>query len=505
VFDPVVAKLEADNARLRVLIEAQAEKLRAQEILIAELRSRLEELQAHIAQDSGTSSLPPSRDRTDRRARRAAEAKERREARKALGAEARKPGKQKGAPGSTLPRRDPERIVVHTPDTCTECGASLAGAPVVGTATRQVLEIPEPRLEVIDHVVECRRCTSCGRKTRGEFPPEATGPVCFGPRVRATGAYLTGRQHLPLERAAETMADLFAVPMGEGTLAGLLVEAEARLEAFMAEVAARVKAAPFVHADETPVRIGVGLGWVHTSSTPDFTYLALHECRGIDAVAAIGVLTDYAGTIIHDGLATYDSDKLAAATHAQCGAHLARALKDLAKHSSQTPWASAMRTLLYSARDASEQAAAAGLRSVPDGIATPIRTRYDEILTQALAWLPGDVPPKKKYTGGWTNAEREAWNLASRMRRHEDQILRLLADTRIPFTNNTGERSFRMIKIHDKVSGTFRSWEHAEAFLAVRSYLQTGRQHGRAAMELLLRLWTPTGAWLPSVTVTDTS
>jgi hypothetical protein len=62
-----------------------------------------------------------------------------------------------------------------------------------------------------------------------------------------------------------------------------------------------------------------------------------------------------------------------------------------------------------------------------------------------------------------------------------------------------------MIKIHDKVSGTFRSWEHAEAFLAVRSYLQTGRQHGRAAMELLLRLWTPTGAWLPSVTVTDTS
>jgi hypothetical protein len=109
VFDPVVAKLEADNARLRVLIEAQAEKLRAQEILIAELRSRLEELQAHIAQDSATSSLPPSRDRTDRRARRgrrAAEAKERREARGAGGGGP-EAGKQKGAPGSTLPRRIP--------------------------------------------------------------------------------------------------------------------------------------------------------------------------------------------------------------------------------------------------------------------------------------------------------------------------------------------------------------------------------------------------------------
>ena len=104
---------------------------------------------------------------------------------------------------------------------------------------------------------------------------------------------------------------------------------------------------------------------------------------------------------------------------------LLRALKDLAKHSSQTPWACAMITLLFSARDASLEAAAAGLACVPDAIAVPIRERYREILTQALAWLPGDVPPPRKHTGGWTNAERDAWNLATRMRRHEDQVLRL--------------------------------------------------------------------------------
>ena len=33
------------------------------------------------------------------------------------------------------------------------------------------------------------------------------------------------RQHLPLQRASEAMADLFAVSVGEGTLAGLLPEA----------------------------------------------------------------------------------------------------------------------------------------------------------------------------------------------------------------------------------------------------------------------------------------
>lgn len=497
MFDPVVAELEAENLRLRAIIEAQA-------ALIEELRSRLEDLQAQIGRDSATSSLPPSRDRTDRRARRAAEAKERRVANKALGQAARKPGKQPGAPGSTLERREPDRIVVHAPDTCTGCGASLAGAPVVGSATRQVLEIPEPRLEATDHVVQRLRCT-CGCETRGEFPPEATGPVCWGPRARATGAYLLGRQHLPLERASEAMADLFAAPMGEGTLAGLLVEAAGGLGDFMAEVATILQASPVVHADETSVRIGVGLGWVHDASNSSATYLAVHEKRGIEGIRAIGVLGGYTGTIVHDGLATYDNEELAGATHAQCHSHLGRHLDDLAKHSSQTPWACAMKGLLHKAKAASEEAAAAGLNRVPAAIAEPIAKRYDEILTQALLRLPADVPPRKKHSGGWTNAEREAWNLATRMIRHKDQTLRLLEDTRVPADNNEAERSVRMCKLHDKISGHFRSWEHARAFCRVRSYLQTGAKHGQRAMDLLIPLWTPAGAWLPGVVGPDTS
>ena len=83
----------------------------------------------------------------------------------------------------------------------------------------------------------------------------------------ATGAYFLARQHLPLERAGEAMADLFGAPMGEGTLAGLLPEAAAGLSQFMARIVEALRACPVVHADETSVRIGVGLGWVHTVSS----------------------------------------------------------------------------------------------------------------------------------------------------------------------------------------------------------------------------------------------
>ena len=61
------------------------------------------------------------------------------------------------------------------------------------------------------------------------------------------------------------------------------------------------------------------------------------------------------------------------------------------------------------------------------------------------------------------------------------------------------------LSVYDEISGHFRSSAHAAAFLTVRSYLQTGAKHGRNALELLIRLWSREGAWLPSVAVPNTS
>lgn len=476
--------------------EAEIERLKG---VVEQLRSQVAELQARLGQDSSNSSLPPSRDGSDRRARRAAERNERRAAVKAAD---RKPGKQPGAPGSTLCRRTPDCTVVHAPQLCRSCRASLQAAPVVAEATRQVLEIPQPRLQAIDHVVQRRRCT-CGQVTSGTFPAEATGPVCWGPRARAAGAYLLARQHLPLERGAEAMKVLFDAPMGEGTLAGLLPEAAKTLEGFMERVAEHLKGAPVVHADETSIRVGVGLRWVHTVSTCGLTYLAAHKKRGIEAMVDLGILNHYRGTIVHDGWSSYDRPELAGATHAQCAAHLARHLDKAAKYPAQLAWANAMVKVLADARCASEQAAAAGLGSVAQPVAEQITDSYRQALEQAFEGLPCGPPPRRKHTGGWDTAQREAWNLATRMRRHQEQVLRLLVDTRIPADNNEAERSVRMSKLHDKISGCFRSSTHAEAFLTVRSYLQTGAKHGQNALDLLARLWTPDGAWLPSVAIPD--
>jgi transposase len=490
-----VSSLEDLVVELRAVIAAQAvviAELRAQ---VVALQSEVADLKARLGKDSGNSSVPPSRDPVDRRVRRAAEREARKVARDGVDGVTRRPGKQPGTPGATLQRRVADGVVEYRPDACSGCGDRLDTAVVTGRSTRQVIEVPVPKAVTTDHVVLRCRC-HCGHQTVGVFPTEATGPTCWGPRAKAIAAYLMARQHIPLERCAEAMAVLFDAPIGEGTLAGLIPDAAARLDPFLTEIGRQLQVSGVVHVDETSIRVGTKLNWIHTISTELLTLLSCRPTRGMVELIDIGVLTDYTGVIVHDGLGLYNRPELAAATHAQCGAHLLRHLIDAGTVWKYAPWTTSMRGVLLDAKRASEQAAAAGLTSVPVEIAGPIMVRYSQTLVDAFTACRVGPPPRLKNTGGWTHADRANWNLACRFRDQQPQILRMLENTAVRFDNNEAERSLRMAKLHDKIAGAFRSPDHARAFCTVRSYIQTGRKHAIDTLDNLTRLWT-TSPWLP--------
>ena len=457
-----------------------------QAALIELLVARVAVLEKQLGQDSLNSSKPPSSDGVGPRKKRAERRAEQRNA-------GRRPGKQPGAPGAHLRRRDPDESVVYAPLCCQGCGTDMATAVVVGKEVRQVLDLIPATVRVTDHVVERRQCT-CGYQTSGVFPTIARAPVCWGPEVKALAVYLLHRQHLPVLRCAELLTDVLGVPVSAGWLCGVQLEAASRLEPFIEVVRSQLAITAVLCADETGTALATGKAWVHTLATDLLTLLVAHPKRGVEAMRDMGILESYQGTLVHDGWKSYET--IGQFKHAQCGAHFLRHLDAAAEISFNTEWANQIKTCLHAARAAAELASDAGKRKVPKRIAAAIQADYESAVNAAFALLPPCPPPYRRGTGGWSSWQRDTYNLANRLRKEQHQILACLDDTRVPFTNNMAERALRMVKIHDKISGTFRSNNHLNAFVTIRSYLQTAAKHHINLLDTLRQLFT-TGPWTP--------
>ena len=94
-----------------------------------------------------------------------------------------------------------------------------------------------------------------------------------------------------------------------------------------------------------------------------------------------------------------------------------------------------------------------------------------------------------------------AHHLLERLDHHRNEALAFIYDFNVPFDNNLAERDLRMMKVQQKISGTFRTEQGAKAFCRIRSYISTARKNALGAMDALARLFSGT----PFVPTFDTS
>jgi transposase len=458
-------QLREENRTLKALV---AELLPLKEQL-AQAHARIKDLEDRLAQDSRTSSKPPSSDGLTRLPRRSHRASSKR------------PGGQAGHAGHTLAMvEQPDDVVRHRPKVCSQCGEDKSAVPGSVAERRQVLDVPEMRLVAHEHQIEALCCPTCQSTSLGSFPTSVSAPIQSGPHLQALAVSLHQGQWLPTARTCEALAALCGCQISEGTLIQWSELAAERLAPTVERIAELIVASPLQHGDETGIRVYGMLHWVHVNCTPFLTHLTWHASRGRGAMDEIGIWPRFTGRGMHDRLASYDAYDGA---HSLCGAHLGRAGAAVAQQEQQE-WASQMQDFLLDLHDACHQWRLLHLSAVPPIERDDWVARYFEILAAGYAAQP---PPPASCAGARKGRPKQskAKNLLDALLGRAEQVLALLDDLRIPFTNNQAERDLRWAKVQQKISGTFRSATGVTAFCRIRSYLSTMQKQGHSMLSAL--------------------
>jgi transposase len=221
-----------------------------------------------------------------------------------------------------------------------------------------------------------------------------------------------------------------------------------------------------VHADETGLRIEGKLQWLHTATTPAYTYLFVHQNRGIKALESeSSILSNLNGWLVHDSWSSYFSFKNY--KHAACGAHILRELQGLID-SGQSKWAKTFKLFLMSVyqmpfeeRKKREQ---------------QIKNRFMLICNSGER----SEPPPIKTPGKRGRYKRtKGRNLVERLIKYQDAVLAFAFNEQVPFTNNLAERDIRPTKIKQKISNSFRSFKGAQYYARIEGFISTARKNNK--------------------------
>jgi len=446
-----IEQLERELAEVR-------EQLAQRDAIITHLQQQIADLQGRLGKDSHNSHKPPSSDGFKRRppAPRTGEAKRR--------------GSPIGHRGETLHLKEhPDQIERHRPSTCTNCGALLEGEAGQLVERRQVVELPEIRVAVIEHRQERVWCPQCQQPTTGTFPDEVSSRIQYGPRLQALGVYLRMQHLVPVERTSEVLHALTGEAIAGATILAWEHAAAQAVAPAIEEVREALRHAEVMHGDETSLRIGTILHWVHVHSTRLLTLLQWHRKRGRPAMDELGVLPLFSGTLVHDRWESYWPYPC---RHALCHAHLLRDLQGIWETTQQS-WAKTMHDGFL------DMLAATGQWRIQGGIPPDEPPEWEAAFWQ---WLDqgerlNPARPGRKQTA--------AHNLARALRDHAPEVLAFLYDLSVPFTNNQAEQDLRMLKVQQKIAGCCRSDTGATALCRLRSAISCLRKQGRDVLSAL--------------------
>ena len=357
--------------------------------------------------------------------------------------------------GFARTRMTPTHRVEHVVEQCPSCGTPLSGGWT--QRTREVIELPQVPVQVVEHVYIARTCALCRQRCtpKGQLKGVAVGKQRLGVNLVSLIAALREEARLPVRTIQWYLDTVHGLRLSLGAIIGASHKVAGQAQRELAGILERIRGSPVVHADETGWREDGNNGYVWTFSTPTQRYF-LRRGRGKAVVDEV-LGPDFAGVLVSDFYAAYhhyDGPKQ------RCWAHLLRDVHGLRVLYPQdqrlAQWADAVHRLYRQAaaftHPAEKQRRAAQL-----------------VLEKRLLALcqPCLDDPSAAQT-----------KLCRRITNHIKELFLFVAEPQVPPDNNAAERSLRHLVISRKISGGTRSEPGTDSKMTLASIFGTWRAQG---------------------------
>jgi len=393
----------------------------------------------------------------------------------------RKRGAPKGHPAWTRPQ--PERVdhtvPVSRPDTCPHCHtAGLAAHPEPHTHLQEDIVLV-PRTVVTQYQHAQSWCAHCQR------PVHQTGPgemrqAAIGPLAKATAAWLRYDIGLSYRKVQRLFDELFGLRFVPASALGFDHQLTRRAADLYADLRAKIKVAPTLHADETHWRVDGVNHFLWYAGNPRLSGYHIDRHRSGDvAVDLVG--ENFKGLLHTDDYAAYN---LVHPAHRQsCLAHHLRKARDLQEQLANAPRKPGRRSRtadrflqpligwIQRVCQAAQETRQAGQP------ATLLKRRRARWLRQLDRICARPLP------------EPDAQTFRQRLVKHRDRLLAFVEHPEGQPTNNAAEQALRPSVILRKITFGNRSPAGAQNHSVITSLIQTAGKQGAPPRTVLEQLF----------------
>ena len=385
---------------------------------------------------------------------------------------ARRPGKQKGAPGHA---RTQVLAVTHTadhyPDHCALCAAALPHEHGECYTSYQDADVTfgepdHPALGVVstEHRWFTTTCPHCGHITRCEpyrAPPTGgdwAGVAIaewrlIGPALAALLVWLHFRMYLSVRRCQEFSGELLGLSLSVGAISQAIHEAAHACEPIPQQIQQEILQSDLLHADETPhYQAGEFLWlWVIASANAALFFIG----RRTKELLRGRIGAEFAGWLMADGYGAYREYRY----RLRCWAHLIRKARALAE--TFTPHVQGYGVTLLETFDFLIDKVYQAREGPPQDLRL--------LLAEDLARLHALCEKMKR------SQNEKASKLGGEFLNDWDAIFQVLAHPHLPLTNNYAERLLRHWVILRRIGYGTRTEQGSLALATFASLIETCR------------------------------